>query len=236
MPNSTFLLPNLSQWKKSQMLRYAEQVLTQQQLMQTKKGKNILHYTLEKKRKHFRFKHYPLGDRIDTNTGGQYFYHCHREDKISLEHGHFHCFLRKPFIQKHIKPKKLPDWDKNLDNPIVHLVAISMDQFGQPIRLFTVNRWVTDETWYDAKHLPKLLKRFKMTKQDSNHWQILDSWVEGMLHLFAPQITWLHEVRDQTMHMHAAKDKNSNIYENKEIEELSSIDINLSQQIQWLIT
>lgn len=234
-PNTTFSLPLLTARQKSNLLRYAELVLNRQQAMQTHTGKNILHYTLLKKRKHIRLQHYPLGDRIDLKTGGHYFYHCHRENLTHSEHGHFHCFLRKNFIQKRIKPTPLPDWDLYLDNAITHLIAIAMDRYGQPIRLFTVNRWITKETWFDAHHLPDILKRFKMTLTDSDHWQVLDQWVEGMLHLFAPQIAWLHQRRDAQLLIHKQANLNDNLYENKAIEELSEIQIDLPSQIHWIL-
>lgn len=235
-PEIPFILPSLTPWRKSRLLRYAEQVLITQQQMQTTSGKNIIHYTLKKKRRHIRMNHYPKGDRMDLKTGGQYFYHCHREDEASSEHGHFHCFLRYTHIPKYLKPKPLPDWDKNLKNPYAHLIAISMNRCGQPIRLFTVNRWVTDETWYDAKHLPTLINRFKMTLTDDPHWQILDQWIEGMLHLFAPQIAWLHHQRDAAMKAYDQKNTDDNPYENNSIEELSEIAIDLKEQVQWIIT
>ena len=37
------------------------------------------------------------------------------------------------------------------DDAISHLIAISMDAWGDPIGLFATNRWVTDETWYPAE-------------------------------------------------------------------------------------
>jgi hypothetical protein len=230
-----FQLPILTSWRKAQLLRYAKQVLTAQHQMQTDSGKNIIHYTLKEQPKHIHMQHYPKGDRIDKSTGGQYFYHCHRENYESTEHGHFHCFLRYDNIPKRTKPTPLADWEKNLDNPMTHLIAISMDQLGQPIRLFTVNRWVTDETWYDAKHVMRFINRFKMTLSDNLHWQILDKWVEGILHLFAPQIVWLHQKRDQVIKLHQQHNPNDNVYEDHTMEELSEIGICLKQQIQWLI-
>ncbi len=230
-----FILPNLSAWQKSQLMKHAEQVLITQHHMLTKTGKNILHHTLQKKRKHIRFNHYPKGDRIDYKTGGQYFYHCHRENKDMDEHGHFHCYLRQKFIPKHIKPRPLADWDKHIDSPMAHLIAIGMNRLGQPIRLFTVNRWVTSETWYDAKHAPNFIKRFKMTLCDDPYWQPLDQWVEGMLHLFAPQITWLHQERDARMAQHANDYPNENIYEYRDIDELSEIPIDLQTQVEWIM-
>jgi hypothetical protein len=234
--DTPFVLPNLSKWQQAKLLNYAEQVLTTQQQMTTAKGKNILHHTLKKHKRHKSFDHYPKGDRIDKQTGAQYFYHCHRENIEHDEHGHFHCFLRYKHIPKHRKPTRLSDWDKYIDNPMTHLIAIAMDRYGQPIRLFTVNRWVTSEIWYDALHLPHFLKRFKMTLDDDPYWQLLDRWVEGMLHLFSPQIAWLHHKRDAIIANHIAQYPDRNVYEDHQIEELSQLSIDLKEQVQWIVT
>ncbi|MFI4918883.1 MAG: DUF6969 family protein [Legionellales bacterium] len=232
---SEFTLPELSKWRKKVMLGYASQVLEAQQQMVTSNGKNILHYTLKKKRRHEHMSHYPKGDRIDHNTGAQYFYHCHRENFESTEHGHFHCFLRYKYIPKRIKPTPLGDWDMHIDNPMTHLVAIGMNQLGQPIRLFTVNRWVTSEIWYDACHIDNFLKRFKLHLTDDPYWQVLDKWVEGMLHLFAPQIYWLQQARDKQLHDYKLKNGIDNPYIDENIEDLSEIAIDLKNQIEWLL-
>lgn len=232
---SEFILPNLTNWYQKKYLAYAMQVLEAQQQMITPKGKNILHYTLYKKRKHKRYQHYPKDDRIDRNTGAQYFYHCHREDFDTTEHGHFHCFLRYKHIPQRIKPIPLADWDRYIDNPMTHLVAISMNQLGMPIRLFTVNRWVTSDIWYDAKHAPSFIRRFQMLTAPDPYWQPLDKWVDGILHLFLPQIAWLYLQRDRIMAQHQALHPEDNIYLKQDIEEISSIDIDLKQQIEWII-
>ncbi|MFT4059141.1 MAG: hypothetical protein QM652_06290 [Legionella sp.] len=226
---SEFSLPILSQWHQKRYLEFASQVLQAQQQM-TSEGNNILHYTLNSQARHERMSHYPKGDRIDHRTGAQYFYHCHRENYESTEHGHFHCFLRYKHIPKTIKPASLFDWDRYIDNPMTHLVAIGMNQSGQPIRLFTVNRWVTSEIWYEAKYTARLLKHYKMTLENS-YWQVLDKWIEGIIYLFAPQITWLHHERDRIMQHQQAE----NPYLDYELEELSQIPIDLKQQIEWII-
>lgn len=233
--NTAFALPSLTRWKKNKFLQHAERVLSAQQQMQSQDGKTILHYTLNGQLVHEAMSHYPPGDRIDHSSGAQYFYHCDRENRITEEHGHFHCFFRYKHIPKHIKPSDLPDWNKNFDNPMTHLVAIAMNRFGQPVRLFSVNRWVTAETWYDAHHTPSLIKRYKMNNQDSAYWQILDQWVEGMLHLFSPQIEWLNHQRDATIKEHRDRDPKVNYFEERTLEELSEIKIDLAQQIQWVI-
>lgn len=233
--NSEFVLPKLTRGRQKKLLGYAQQVLEAQQQMSTNTGKNILHYTLNKKRKYEHMMHYPKGDRIDHSTGSQYFYHCHRENYESTEHGHFHCFLRYKHIPKRIKPSPLPDWDRYIDNPMAHLVAISMNQLGQPIRLFTVNRWVTSEIWYDAQHINYFIKRYAMTLEDSTYWQVLDRWVEGMLQLFAPQIAWLHQARDKRIEQHS-QNTSDNPYLDYELEELSELSIDLKKQIEWIIS
>lgn len=233
---TNFSLPTLNKSQQTRMLRYAEQVLQAQQQMTTAKGKNILHYTLEKKRKHIFMNHYPKGDRIDHETGAQYFYHCHREDMDSMEHGHFHCFLRYKGIPGTIKPMPLADWDKYMDNPMTHLVAIAMNCYGQPIRLFTVNRWVAAEIMYEAKHVQRFIKLFNMTLTDNPYWQTLDRWVSGMLQLFAPQIMWLHQERDHYLAQQQKTNLEQNAYENHAIEEPSQIAIDLQTQIQWLLS
>ncbi|KTD11018.1 hypothetical protein Lgra_1984 [Legionella gratiana] len=233
--HSEFNLPQLSKWHKKIYLGYAQQILEAQQLM-TSKGKNILHYTLKNKRKFERMSHYPQGDRIDHKTGSQYFYHCHRENYESTEHGHFHCFLRYKHIPKSVKPTPLADWDRYIDNPMTHLVAIGMNQLGQPIRLFTVNRWVTSEIWYGSEQTARLIKRYKMTLINDPYWQVLDKWIEGMLHIFTPQILWLHQERDKKILEHEVNGTVENPYMDYELEELSAISIDLKQQVEWIIS
>ena len=230
-----FNLPSLTKWHKAKMLQHAETVLTTQQQMLSNTGKNILHYSLEQHDHYISMDHYPKGDRIDHSTGAQYFYHCHRENIERDEHGHFHCFMRYHQIPKRIKPKLLPDWKDNLDNPMTHLVSIAMDRFGQPIRLFSVNRWVTSEIVYEAHHTPLFIKRFKMPTSKDPYWKILDQWVEAMLHLFLPQITWLNHQRDLAMENHCKSQPDINSYEDRAIEELSEISIDLKNQIQWIL-
>ena len=233
--NSTFTLPTISQWRKKLLLQQAKKLLTAQQQIVNGTGKSILFYTLQKNLQHERMLHYPKGDRIDHQTGAQYFYHCHREDFESTEHGHFHCFLRYKQIPKHVKPAPLSDWDKHIDNPMTHIVAIGMNNLGIPIRLFTVNRWISEEIWYEAKYAPKLIKRYQMTLTDDPYWQVLDQWVESMIHLFAPQIAWLYTERDRAIERHQQTSPEDHVYENKSFEELSSIAIDLNQQINWII-
>ena len=110
-----------------------------------------------------------------------------------------------------------------------------MNRLGQPIRLFSVNRWISTEIWYDACHTANFLRRFQFTKQDATHWKIIDQWVENMLHLFSPQIIWLNYQRDENVKKLIAQNPDINFFENKPFEELSEIKIDVAQQIQWIL-
>jgi hypothetical protein len=235
LSQSSFVLPVLTPRLKSSLLKRAEQVLINQQQMITDNGENILHYTLNKSKKHTKYKHYPSGDRIDLKTGGQYFYHCHRENEEVEEHGHFHCYLRKKFIPQYIKPANIPQTYKKEEHAMTHLIAVAMNRIGEPIRLFTPNQWVTSEVWYHSRHAARLTRRFKISMNDDPYWQALDQWIEGILHLFLPQIIWLHKERDRIIKTYTNSDSVGNIYANKNIEEVSEVSINLQEQIEWIL-
>lgn len=188
--------------------------------------------------------HYPKGDRIDFDGGGQYFYHCHREDMNTQEHGHFHCFIRKNGWPKSWSLAQIPARAKYLDNPMTHIVAIGLSRYGVPIRLFMVNRWVSKESWFAADKMQRLQKRFELggvkqerpkTGDQAQQWRLVDTWVENIVQVFAPQIAWLYQQRDAQMAQHlAAAEKGENPYLDKKIEELASISVSLEQQIAWI--
>lgn len=220
---------------RAQMLRHALAVLTAQREM-TQEGGSILHHTLQGAARHQRMAHYPKGDRIDAVTGAQYFYHAHREDFGTEEHGHFHCFLRCHAVPARLRPLPLPPPTEKADAAMTHLVAIAMDRHGQPIRLFTVNRWVTHDIWYAARHHPLLLKRFGFDLSGSGssgdvYWGVLDRWVTGMLQLFAPEIAWLAVARDRAIAAWQREHGGADPYEARQLEELSSLPIDLTRQI-----
>ena len=231
-----FVLPTLSRWHKTRLLNHAATVLEAQQQMSAGRHKNMVHYTLQKQRRHQSYQHYPKGDRIDFSTGSQYFYHCHREDMDTEEHGHFHCFIRHEKIPGRIPYLYPPDVKTHTHPPMSHVVAIGMNRYGQPIRLFAVNQWVSSEVWYGAEHAEWFTRRFRMTLADNPHWQVLDAWVSGMIHLFAPQIHWLHRERCRVVEAARAGGSLQTVFEDESLEELAAIPIDLNQQIQWILS
>lgn len=234
-PATSFVFPHLSRWHKTRLLNHAARVLETQQKMSSDPYKNIVHYTLNDDHQHLSGIHYPKGDRIDFSTGAQYFYHCHREDMDTEEHGHFHCFIRYEKIPRRIGHLYPPDVKNHTHPPMSHLVAIAMNRYGQPIRLFAVNQWVSSEIWYDGEHAEWFTRRFRMTLSDNPYWQVLDTWVSGMIQLFAPQIHWLLCERSRVVAAASADASMESVFNDESLEELASIPIDLTQQIHWIL-
>ena len=114
---------------------------------------------------------------------------------------------------------------------IVHAPdSISMDSHGVPIKIFTVNRWVTGDVWYTAKDVTKMLKIFEV---DIAHpsWPV-NRWVSGMVHLFRPQIERLLIERDQVVRAWEKAHPDPNVYEDRDLELISEIPISIDDQVK----
>ena len=64
-------------------------------------------------------------------------------------------------LAKRVALPAQPDWR---NGGLVHLVAISFDAIGKPMRLFIPNRWVADEWLYPARHVVALLDHHRFTE------------------------------------------------------------------------
>ncbi len=129
--------------------------------------------------KQFReWQHYPRSDARDHSHGTEFYYHAHAaNERIRDEHGHFHVFSR---------PEP--------EGSFVHLVGISIDPHGLPIRLFLTNQWVTGESWVPSASVRKPLKHFCF--KGRGPLAPLGDWVTAMIHLYRGEIEALHQARD----------------------------------------
>lgn len=151
-------------------------------------GDNVVGEVLRHGGTFYEWNHYPEGDVYDRNSHAQYYYHAHPQNLRSGEHGHFHTFLRGNGMPDTVRPAPLADFQmpKDRNDLVCHLIAISMDSAGTPIRLFTTNRWVTGETWYTAEDTIAMLDRFTIGHARPSY--PTNQWVGEMLRLFRPQI------------------------------------------------
>lgn len=192
------------------------------------------------------WRRYPEGEIYDPKTHCQYFYHSHGAESANesepAEHGHFHLFLRAEGIPVGITPLVLPELavaDAPLPpqsapvkrgdrDEVVHLAAIAMDARGEPVRLFTTNRWVTGETWYGAEDVIRMLARFRVT--DDGPGMLLNRWLTAMIQLFEPEIAVLLRQRDRAVTEWRWR-RRTNVFEDPRLEITSSFAIDLDARL-----
>jgi hypothetical protein len=194
-----------------------------------KSGQNLVGQCLANQGTFYELDHYPKGDVYDSETHSQFYYHAHRAD--TGEHGHFHTFLRAAGMPQTIQPVPYTGTAKRPEgkDALTHFVAISMDRPGNPIGLFTTNRWVTDETFYKAEDVISLLDRFNMDL--SYPCLATNRTLTALFRLFRPQIEALLRERDNAMARWAASKPDADIYEDREVEVLSQVAISIDRQI-----
>lgn len=199
-------------------------------------GDNIVGELLRGVETFFEWDHYPDGDVFDHETHSQYYYHAHPQELRGGEHGHFHLFMRPLGMPQGVAPVGLPDYEppKEENDALSHLIAISMDQHGIPIRLFTTNRWVTGETWYAGDDVAAMLDCFDIDHAQPS-WPV-NRWVTAMVRLFHPQAVALLRARDARVAEWIANNPGKNTYEDRKLELASVVDISVDEQIELAST
>lgn len=177
--------------------------------------------------------HFPPGDAFDPNTHSQYYYHAHAAaERVDNEHGHFHTFVRPKKLAPELAPAPVPAGENPEDEAgwITHLVGISTDASGHVIRLFTTNRWVTGEVWYDADAVIRLLDRFDITVERPSH--DLNRWVAAVIRMFRPQIVDLVRARDLRIAEFKAAHPGRDVFEDRDLQVTSEMPVNFLDQIR----
>jgi hypothetical protein len=199
------------------------------------RGSNLVIEVLRGNRVFAEWEHYPSGDVRDSESHAQYYFHAHPpEERDHPDYGHFHLFMRPKGMPPGIGPGEVRDFVPSAsDNEALsHLIAISMTPAGLPERLFTTNRWVTGETWYRAADVIGMLGRFVI---DLDHpSRSLNDWLTAMVVLFRPQIEDLLIERDRVILQWQADHADTDVFEDRRLEIISSIRISLHDQIEWL--
>lgn len=191
--------------------------------------------------------HYPAGDVYDPQSHAQYFYHLHpAAQRAPGEHGHFHAFLRPRGMPPGTRPLIMPELaiadapaappapqpNQGADNDeFSHLAAIAVDAAGEPVRLFTTNRWVTGETWYAAADVAAMLDRFIIGLARPS--PPLNRWITALFALFRPQLVELVHARDRAvMSFRRRRRGKVHVFEDRRLEVTSAVDIDVDDQIR----
>jgi hypothetical protein len=130
-----------------------------------------------------------------------------------------------------IKNKGKEKWPRGKDI-LSHLIGISMDAYGFPIRLFTTNRWVTGEVWYRADDVITMLDLFVIDHANPS-WPV-NRWVSGMIRLFQPEIADLVIERDATIERWREQHTDEDVFEDRELDATSALDISVEDQVAAL--
>lgn len=217
----------LSKNELENMAEAGQQVINCYRVL-TKSSDNIVGEILRGQGTFFEMEHYPPGDIFDPESDSQYYYHAHRAG----EHGHFHTFIRSDGIPDTIRPisdQSHQDFMDEREDDITHLIAISMDAKGFPINLFTTNRWVTAENWYNAEDVISLIDRFEIDLVPPS-WPV-NIWMTNLIRLYKPMIVQLIMERDQTIKEWQAKYPDRDVFEDRELEVTSEITISVEEHL-----
>ncbi|AKU12223.1 hypothetical protein AzCIB_2328 [Azoarcus sp. CIB] len=208
-------LENLDRETRRALLQAGREVLECRRVL-SKVGLNVVGEVLRDQGEFVEMEHYPRDDVFDAETHAQYYYHAHRGE---LEHGHFHTFLRAAGMPDGVCPlpfaRATEAWSAG-NEAISHLIAISMDAWGEPIGLFACNRWVTGETWYPAEDVIGMLDRFVIDHAWPS-WPT-NRWISAMLRLYRPWIEGLLWHRDAVIAAHPNARPDDDVFENRTLE------------------
>ena len=226
---------NLSK-KQIEKMHQSAQIVSETMRVLQKSETNIVGEMLKTVDDYFEWEHIPADDVYDRHSHSQYYYHTHQksEDGTNIhddEHGHFHSFIRGKGIPEGILPVALPDFNQDMDISDIntHIIGIGMDTYGTPIRLFTVNRWVTGETWYSARDLISMLDSFEIDNIRPS-WPV-NLWLTHIISMYRPEIEQLILQRDETIKKWEKDHPNiENVYEDRNLEVTSYLNINLLEQ------
>ncbi|MDX5298392.1 MAG: hypothetical protein LPK85_05515 [Gammaproteobacteria bacterium] len=175
------------------------------------------------------FTHYPQDDVDDIQTGYAWYYHAHApsRERPWSEHGHFHCYAYTENVPADVKPVALPRHPDPVAGGLIHLIALCMNEAGVPYRLFTLNRWASDEWLFPAQTVVNLAKAFHL--ENPRH-QLTSRWLGVMLRLLQPQIEWLVAARDRRIFPNYP-DLSPNFSESPELEITSTLTFDLDEHL-----
>lgn len=151
--------------------------------------------------------HFPADDAVDEARRYRYYYHAHPRCPRG-EHGHFHLF-------RHTGRTRSP----------THLLGVAVNAHGLPLRLFTTNRWVTDEHVLPAAAVMGHLRRFRMERPA--RLKPVHGWLKALVTLYSPTIDTVLRARDARI-----RSARPGFLDDRRIEVLSSCRISLEKQVK----
>ncbi|MEJ6002224.1 DUF6969 family protein [Paucibacter soli] len=186
-------------------------------LRQAQRGRSMAQLALCGAARFEQWRHYPATDARDAQHGSQFYFHAHAQPRCKGEHGHFHLF------QRAAQPGSAA---------FHHLVALSIDALGRPLRWFTTNAWVTGEQWLPASALCELLPRYTLVQR--GRLAPLARWLQSLVRLHAAELARLLRQRDAALARAARGRSLDALLQDRQLQLLSQREIRLAQRLQDL--
>ena len=140
------------------------------------------------------------------------FYHCHETTPVHPnEHGHFHIFTNTG--EQH--------W--------AHVAGLSIDDEGQPLQWFTVNRWVTDGPWLEQDTFSVQLKD---AAPDNEEDSLVGRWLLALLQVYRETLSGLLIERDEQVQLHLNERSRVETLDDRDIYTLATHAIDLQSMLE----
>jgi hypothetical protein len=98
-----------------------------------------------------------------------------------------------------------------------------------PIGLFATNRWETNEVWYPAGDVIRMLDRYVIDHAYPS-WPV-NRWLTTMLRLFRTEIESLLLQRDRIIQEWAAQHPGEDVFEDRSLDMTGIVDIDINTQV-----
>ena len=157
-------------------------------------------------------RHYPGTGLLFSADRWRAFYHCHETTSIHpKKHGHFHIFTATG------------------NQAWAHVAGLSIDNEGQPLQWFTVNRWVTDGPWLERDEFPAQLKT---AAADDGEDGLVGSWLVALLQLYHGTLSGLLIRRDAQIQLKRKGRSKAKTLDDRDIYTLSTQSIDLQSMLE----
>lgn len=175
------------------------------------RGRSLANAALAGAHRFVEWAHHPREDHVDAASGVRFYYHAHAaEERAPGEHGHFHLFVPAPGTAAAIS----------------HLIGVSLDAQGLPLRLFTTNRWVTGEAWQGADALAAWLPSLPL--RATGPLAPVARWLAALVALYADAIMELLRRRDRRLAAGA------HLFEDRSLHVVSERTVSLADRLRQL--
>jgi len=140
------------------------------------------------------------------------FYHCHESTSLHPdEHGHFHIFTDTGD----------QDW--------AHVAGLSIDNMGQPLQWFMVNRWVTDGPWLEQDKFPVQLED---AAHDNEEDSLVGRWLLALLQVYRETLSDLLAKRDEQLQLFSKERSRVETLDDRDIYTLATHPIDLQSMLE----